>query len=174
MVDQSRVLLTLLAVMARNRVTQGACWRVPISGQYGPVLTGQGTCLMHVATGAARSEPSGPRAPPGRAPWHIMCGPAGVVRVLGVPGVAGCQGQSEARALHRCRRVHIQGYHKARLGQGRCQKLYSNSTRTSARTSARTMPDPTPGTRHIRHPTSDTRHPTPPMYPGYLVTQCRP
>ena len=57
MVDQSRVLLTPLPVMARVSVTQGACQGVPFSGQEQGHLTGQVTSQAHLSTGAARSEP---------------------------------------------------------------------------------------------------------------------
>ena len=84
--------MTLLAVMTRCRVTQGAVSRVPISGALMGYLTGQLTLAGSLSTGAARSEP---HMVPGtgracRAPcvhrYGGGCVPGGVPRVQGVPG----------------------------------------------------------------------------------------
>ena len=52
--------MAALAVIARYRVTQGACDRVPISGVCMACLTGQVTSLGSWSTGTAKSEPHGP------------------------------------------------------------------------------------------------------------------
>ena len=155
-VDQSRVPNDLLAVMALYRVTPGAWQRVPISGANQARIAGQGTSLVHVSTGAAKSEPhegSGRGAPAGCAVpglaehgWWCRCtrgakGTRGAPKDAQNPGVDGC----------------IYGaILTLRLGQG------------GARQCPRTVPEPVPGTvpydtRHpspgIRHPASVTRTP---------------
>ena len=71
--------------MALFRVTQGAACRVPISGVQVPGLTGQGTRPVHVATGAAQSEPSATPRPVRE--YGYQC--ARWCWVPGAPGVTG-------------------------------------------------------------------------------------
>lgn len=70
-VDQSRVLMAVIAVIALLEVTPGAGSEVPISGVTGACLTGQATSLVHVSTGAGQSEPHGSSlaAAARRTPW---------------------------------------------------------------------------------------------------------
>ena len=146
--------------MALFRVTQGACQGYPISGCRGAYLRGQVTSHASLATGAARSEPSGLLWRARGVPQRCVPGLA-VLRV--VPGCtqgAGVHGGAKVRALHQGGRVHIRGILKARLGQGRgqgqCQKLCNNGARTSAIMAiTTTRPPDTPTTQH---PTSGTPH----------------
>ena len=90
--------------MARFQVTRGAVWQVPISGARVPYLTGQGTRLVHVPMGAAKSEPRATRRPaprgaptpcahPGASPAARCTRGAGGCRV--VPRCAHCLGGDE-------------------------------------------------------------------------------
>ena len=83
--------MTLLAIMAMYRVTQGAGPGVPFSGARCGLLTGQVTCPASLSTGADGSEP---RRPPGTrgstagtqdTGTAVAGGAGGVPRVTGVP-----------------------------------------------------------------------------------------
>ena len=121
--------MSVLAVMARYRVTQGAGWWVPISGCSMAYLPGQVTCLAYLSTGAAKSEPS--EAPPlssdrATSMRCCTCGGwlGGVPGVQVVPGVdqrcAHCPGWSE------CIYGVLLRLGQGRQGQERCQKQCQN------------------------------------------------
>ena len=147
---------------------------VPISGAKVPGLVGQVTCSAGLSMGAARSEPSDPSV--GTA-WRSMPVPAGWsagTAAGGVPGVPGCRvypGCAHYTGVDECIYRVIT---KARLGQGRARSSAKYRARTSARTVQNSAITDTRTTRHPDHPTPGTRHPEPTMYPGYLVTRCRP
>ena len=90
-VDQSRVLMRVVAVMAMLRVTRGAGWWVPISGQCGVQVPGQGTCRLSLSTGAARSEPQRPCDRCGSRSVRASGAATGCVVAQGVPGVHGAR-----------------------------------------------------------------------------------
>ena len=102
--------MTLLAVMARARVTQGAGSGVPTSGQYWAYLTGQVTSQASLTTGAAQSEPSGHLAAAGAAPGRSSTS-CQVRQGAGcTQGAGGYQGHDEVRAPPGWGRVHIRVY----------------------------------------------------------------
>ena len=160
--------------MARVGVTQGACSGVPISGVAWPLLTGQVTCSASRATGADRSEPHGHLCPAARHRMYRTLAPARRACARCTRGGRMCQGQCQRRADTRGGRVHIRRCRGLLVGQGRG----SNGARTVSLTVPETVPlphpHPSPDPPDTDHLTPDTRHPAPLMYPGYLVTRCRP
>ena len=132
-VDQSRVLMALVAVIDRYWVTRGAVHGVPISGARQGQVMGQRTCSASLSGGADRSEPHEASLATAR---RGRCVPGTPPVGAGWPGCTQ-GGRGQVRALHGLGRVHIWGVHgrKARPGQGRGQCRYS------ARTSTRTVPE---------------------------------
>ena len=153
-------------------MTPGECSRVPISGCYMACLMGQVMSSGSLATGAPRSEPHS-------TPWHcsgrctdVVCAPgSGCWRGV-CPGCWWCQGGTQRRAPHRVGRVHIWGVPLGQARAGTVPEQYQEQCRNGARTVPEQCHNRTQPTRPPDHPTSYTRHPTPPMYPGYIVTQC--
>ena len=129
------------------------------------------TSSASLTTGADGSEPHGTCRPTACTAGPVHCpGDAGC-RVLGVPRVQGC---TKVRALHGVGQVHIRSNLAVRLGQA--------GAGTVPGTVPITVPEPVSeqcnnGHYDTRQPDTrnpDTRDPIPAMYPGYLVTRCRP
>ena len=125
-VDQSRVIMALLAVMARTLVTQGACQGVPISGVIGPRVRGQVTSPSSLSSGAAQSEPH-EGVPPARGVHSAIAVTGCGGRVY--PGLPGAVSTTETRTTRTVTSAYtgaVQGLGQAGQGQERCQDQCQN------------------------------------------------